>query len=105
MPELTEAQIHRLERIKNAGFELIIFPLFPKHIGVKKGNCGALLGQSAEGKLELFGQPGYVVEGNLSVLVRRGRAHYFVWKQSEIEATEERLAELENFVAELKSFL
>lgn len=105
MPDLTREQIRTLERLKEMGFELIVFPLFANYIGVKKGNCAALLGQSGAGKLEVFGEPGYLVAGNISVLVRRGAARYFVWKQDEIEATAERLAELERFVAELRTLL
>lgn len=105
MNDLTEHQVRTLESLNRHGFEFVVFPLFANYIGVKKYNCAALLGRTAEGKLEVFGEPGYLVEGNLSVLMRRGGVRYFVWKQREVEATEERLGELERFVAELKALL
>lgn len=105
MAELTEEQIRLLERLRERGFELMVFPRFANYIGVMKGNCAALVGLAGEGTLAVFGEPGYLVEGNISVLVRRCEARYFVWKQHELEATAERLAELESFVAELRTLL
>ena len=105
MNDLTEPQIRTLESLSRHGFEFLIFPLFANYVGVKMYNCAALLGRTAEGKLEIFGEPSYLVEGNISVLVRRGGARYFVWKQREVEATEEHLRELEKFATELKALL
>ena len=105
MNDLTEQQIRTLETLARRGFQFVVFPLFANHIGVKAGNCAALLGSTGDGKLAIFGEACYLVEGNLSVLVRRGPRRYFVWKQREVEATEERLKELGRFVAELASLL
>lgn len=105
MPDLTEEQIRALEALRARGFELMVFPRFANYIGVRKGQCAALLGQGAEGKLVIFGEPSYLVADNISVLVRRGKARYFVWKEHELEASAERLAELERFAAELKASL
>ena len=105
MNDLTEQQIRTLETLHRHGFTFVVFPLLANYIGVKKHNCAALLGRTAEGKLEIFGEPSYLVEGNISVLVHRRGASYFVWKLHEVEATAERLAELETFVTELKALL
>lgn len=105
MNDLTETQIRTLEALARLGFQFVVFPLFANYIGVKKYNCAALLGRTPDGKLEIYGEPGYVIAGNISVLVRRGTRHYFVWKQRKVEATEPRRAELERFVAELKALL
>lgn len=105
MNDLTESQIRTLESLARHGFQFVVFPLFANYIGVKKYNCAALLGRTPGGKLEIYGQPGYLVEGHISVLVRRGRARQFVWKQRKLEATAVRLEELERFVAELEALL
>ena len=51
------------------------------------------------------GQPTYLIGGNLSARVVRTDGHYFVRKQEQLEATPERLAELEAFTAELTDAL
>jgi uncharacterized protein YecT (DUF1311 family) len=45
------------------------------------------------------------VDGNFSVKLKRGSAEVFVWKKKEIEATPERVRELESFRKELQEIL
>lgn len=105
MLELTPQQTAVLERLPGAGFALVAFPLYERHVGVRKGNCAALLSPGAAGALEIFGEPCYLVEGHLSVQVRHDGREWFVWKQQQIEATPERLVELERFKEELAAAL
>ncbi len=105
MLELTPQQIAALERLAARGFEIVAFPLYASAVGVRRGNCAALLQPIDGGTMRLFADPCYLVEGNLSVRVqRRGRA-WFVWKKKQLEATRERQAELDTFAQELSELL
>jgi hypothetical protein len=55
--------------------------------------------------LKLLAPPSYLVEGNLSVRLKRGVSEVFVWKKTELSATPERLRELEGFRQELNGLL
>jgi hypothetical protein len=55
--------------------------------------------------LKLLAAPSYLVDGNLSVRLKRGPAEVFVWKKTELPATPERLHELELFRRELTDIL
>ncbi len=101
MLELTPHQLSVLERLAREGFQLVSFPLYPNAVGVRKGNCAALLGPVEGGGMKFAAVPCFLVEGNLSVRVSRG----FVWKKKLVEATPEREAELERFAAELRALL
>lgn len=104
MVELSEAQLAVLERLRERGFQFVAFPLYEQKIGVRKGNCAALL-DPTEGQLRVFAEPAYLVAGNLSVVVRMGEEKFFVWKQNRVPATPERLEELERFASELGEIL
>ena len=103
--ELTPAQITILERLHARGFEITAFPMYESVVGVRKGNCAALLAPTGSNGFAIQGQPTYLIGGNLSAHVVRADGHYFVRKQEQLEATPERLAELEAFTAELTEAL
>jgi hypothetical protein len=103
--ELTPHQVALLEGLLMHEFRAIAFPLYASRIGVRKGNCAALLEPVAPDGLRVFGEPSWLVENNLSVRVTRGGKQWFVWKKKEAEATPDRLAELARFTAELSSLL
>jgi len=102
--ELAPEHWAALERLHAAGFGLVAFPMHARYVGARKGNCAALLEPSAEG-FTIYGQPCYLVSGNLSARVTREGKQWFVWKGTQVEATAERLAELAGFVAELRALL
>ena len=104
MVELSEAQLAVLERLHARGFQFVAFPLYEQRIGVRRGNCAALL-DPIEGQLRVFAEPAYLVAGNLSVVVGVGTEKFFVWKQNRIPATPERLEELQRFGRELGEIL
>jgi hypothetical protein len=64
-----------------------------------------LLGPAENGGLQMLVPPTFLVDGNLSVKLKRGKGEVFVWKKTELEATEERLRELEEFRGELMEIL
>jgi hypothetical protein len=105
MVELTPRQMQTLERLFTAGFRPIAIPPYESALCVRRGECAALLSPVANGGLKLLAPPSYLLEGNLSVKVKKGASEVFVWKKSEITATPERLVELETFRKELTAIL
>jgi len=94
-----------LQRLVTKEFALVAFPLYANAVGVRKGSCAALLDPIANGGFRVFGEPCVLLEGNLTVRITKKEGSWFVWKKQRLEATAERLLELEIFVAELKLLL
>lgn len=105
MLTLTPQQTALLERLLAGGFVPSSFPLYPNCIGVKRGNCAALLAPEGDARMRLFGEPSYLVDGQLSVRVVRGTQEVYVWKRRELAVTVERAAEVEAFRRELLELL
>lgn len=105
MNEFNPQQIGILQRLASKEFTLVAFPLYANAVGVRKGNCAALLDPIANGGFRVFGEPCMLLEGNLTVRITEKGKSWFVWKKQRLEATAERLAELETFVTELKLLL
>jgi hypothetical protein len=103
--ELSPKQIGILEKIAAHGFAIVAFPLYASAVGVRKGNCAALLVPAPNGSMMFLGEPCWLLDGNLTVRVQRGGLQLFVWKKQEIEATFERLAEVAGFRKEIEDLL
>ncbi len=72
---------------------------------MRKGDCAALLAPVPNGGIRLLAPPSFLVEGNLSVKLTRSSGEVFVWKKKQVEATPEKLKELESFRRELTELL
>ncbi len=94
-----------MQRLVALEFVLVAFPLYANAVGVRKGSCTALLDPIANGGFRVFGEPCFLLEGNLSVRIKEKGKTWFVWKKQRLEATPERLEELERFVADVKLLL
>jgi hypothetical protein len=105
MNEFSPQQIDILERLIAKEFILVAFPLYANAVGVRKGSCAALLDPVANGGFRVFGEPCMLLDGNLTVRITEKGKSWFVWKKQRLEATAERLLELETFVAELNLLL
>jgi hypothetical protein len=105
MLEFSPQQIAILERLIAKDFSIVAFPLYANAIGVRKGNCAALLDPIPNGGFRIFGEPCILLDGNLTVRIKEKGKTWFVWKKQRLEATKERLSELDNFVAELNLLL
>jgi hypothetical protein len=105
MVEFTAQQMQVLERLFAAGFRPIAIPPYESALCVRRGECAAVLSPVPRGGLKLLAPPSYLVDGNLSVRLKRGPAEVFVWKKTELPATPERLQELELFRRELTDLL
>jgi len=105
MVEFTPQQMQVLERLFAAGFRPIAIPPYESALCVRRGECAAVLSPIANGGLKLLAPPSYLVDGNLSVRLKRGAGEFFVWKKTELPATPERLREIASFRQELTDIL
>jgi hypothetical protein len=105
MPELTPQQMKIFERLFGAGFRPIAIPPYENALCVRRGECAAVLTPVPNGGLRMLAPATYIIDGNLGVKLKKGNREVFVWKKREIEATPERLKELEAFRRELTSIL
>jgi hypothetical protein len=105
MFELSPQQTQVIERLFAAGFRPIAIPPYESVLCMRKGDCAAVLAPVSNGGFKLLAPPSYLVDGNLSVKVKRGSGELFVWKKREVAATPERLQELESFRRDLSEVL
>lgn len=103
--ELTLEQRGILERLHSHGFQIVAYPMTESYVGVRKGNCGALLQPAGPTGFKLYGEPSYLVGGNLSARTIQSDGLWFVRKGDKVPATPERTAELDAFAAELAAAL
>jgi hypothetical protein len=103
--DLTRQQAEILQRLDAQGFAIVAFPMYANYIGVRKGECAALLAPVPSGGFTIFGSPTCMVGDNMGARVRQGDGDFFVWKNEKLEATPQRTSELDKFSAELISNL
>jgi hypothetical protein len=105
MLELTPRQMEVMERLIAAGFRPIAIPPYESALCMRKGNCAAVLAPVPNAGIKLLAPPSILVDGNLSVKLKRDSGEVFVWKKKEVKATGEKLKELESFRRELAEIL
>jgi hypothetical protein len=103
-PKKVPNPAQQLQACYLAGFEIQTFDRFPDTVGLLKGNCIALVRPTEDG-LKLIGRPGWHMGEVLGVLVERAGHRVFQAKSETVEATAERLNELENFCRELEGLM
>src|ERR1700686_4737565 len=103
--ELTSVQMQVLERLFAAGFRPIAIPPYENALCVHRGECAAVLAAVENGGLRLLSPVTVMVDGNLSVKLKKAGGDVFVWKKKEVAATAERLKELEELRGELVGIL
>src|SRR5271168_2959697 len=101
MVELTAVQMETLERLFAAGFRPIAIAPYESALCVHRGECAAVLAPVKNGGLRVLAPPTLLVDGNLSVRLKRKKGDVFVWKKKEVAASEEKLKELNAFREEL----
>lgn len=79
--------------------------MYANYVGVRKGNCAALLAPVAGDQFKLHGQAAYLLGGNFSVRLTKNGAEWFVWKKEKLEVTPARLDEISAFSTELAELL
>lgn len=90
-----------LQALYLAGFELQTFELFPRAIGIVRGECIALLVPSDSG-LQLLGAPGWKIGESMGVLTTVNGRRVFQSKGETVEATDQRMELLKQFEADLR---
>lgn len=94
----------QLQRLYVEGFELETFDRFPKCVGVRRGECVALFVPTPDG-LQMLGTPGWRMGEAIGVLVEKEGRQVFQNKQEMMEATPERLQQLQRFRDDLQQAL
>lgn len=94
-----------LEKLAAEGFTLRMLPPYERHLVVEKYNCAVLLEPTPEGVWRRFSSPGYLLDGQIALLVERAGKRFFVFKSREVPAEGEPLAQYERFVRELEAML
>jgi len=105
MVDFSPQQMQIIERLFAAGFRPIAIPPYESALCMRRGECAAILSAIPNGGLKLLAPPSYLVDGNLSVRLKRGAGEVFAWKKTELPATPDRLQELESFRRELTELL
>ena len=94
-----------LENLLEQGFTFRSFPACPRHLGVEKHNCAALLELTPAGGLRQFSSAGHLLDGEITLLVERQGRGMFVYKSKQISAEGEPLESFERFLKELRATL
>jgi hypothetical protein len=105
MPEFSAQQMQVIQRLLEAGFRPIAIPPYESALCMRKGDFAAVLAPIPNAGLKLLAPPSYLVDGNFSVKLKRAQGEVFVWKSREVEATPEKVRELEAFRVELSEIL
>jgi hypothetical protein len=105
MFEFTPRQMKILEESVAAGFRPVAIPPYESALCLRRGDCAVVLSPEPTGGLRMLAPPSYILEGNLSVKLRRGNRDFFVWKKTELEVTPERANELAMFRNDLTLIL
>lgn len=91
----------QLQYLHQAGYEIQSFDRYPRHVGVVRGNCIALLEVTPDG-LHMIGAPGWRMGEVMGVLIEKDGRQIFQAKEQIQEATPERLNLLRRFGEELE---
>ncbi len=94
----------QLQRLYAAGFDMQVFDRYPKHVGVVRNGCIALLAVTDTG-LRMLGTPGWRMGELMGVQVEREGRPVFQAKGEVVDATPDRLDSLRRFRADLDQAL
>ncbi len=94
----------QLQRLYLAGFNMEVFERYPRHVGVVRDCCIALLEVTDSG-LRMVGTPGWRMGELMGVLTEQEGRQVFQAKDEVLDATPERLDTLRRFREELDELL
>ena len=101
--ELNEPQVQVLKRLFAAGFRPIAIPPCESALCLHREECAVVLSPVEGGTFRVLAPASFLVDGKFGVRIKRGGRE--VSKQKELEATPERLKELEDFQMALNELL
>lgn len=105
MFEFTPQQMQVLERLVSAGLRPIAIPPYESALCIHRGRCAVVLSPVENAGLKVIAVPSVLIDGHFAVRLKRATGDVFVWKRTEIAATLEMLAELDNFRKDLNEIL
>ena len=94
-----------IEKLVQEGFSLRSLATYPRHLAVEKYNCAALLEFKPGGKWKQFSTAGYLLDGQIALLLDRRGRRVFAYKSNELPAEGEALENFQRFQRELQSIL
>lgn len=94
----------QLARLHQAGFEFQTFERYPRAVGVIREHCIALVEATPQG-LRVLGLPGWRMGEIMGVLTENQGRKVFQAKAEVLEATPERLEQLQAFRSTLEQIL
>ena len=94
----------QLQRLYVAGFNMEVFDRYPRHVGVVRDGCIALL-EVTDAGLRMIGTPGWRMGEVMGVLTEQDGRQVFQSKNEVLDATPERLQTLDRFREELGQIL
>ncbi len=103
--DLTERQMQVMKRLFEAGFRPIAIPPYESALCLRRGDCVAVLAPVDGGGFKILAPASFLVGGKFGVRLKRAGREGFVFKGQELEATPERLRELEEFQQSLAEIL
>jgi hypothetical protein len=103
--ELTGKQMQVMQRLFEAGFRPIAIPPYESALCLRRGECAVVLAPVENGGFRVLAPASFLVNGKFGVRVRRGGKEVFVFKQQQLEVTQERLHELAEFQKSLEEIL
>jgi hypothetical protein len=105
MLELTEKHVAALHLLRENHFEIVAFPMYANHVGIRRGEYALLLATADDSRFKIFGEPSLLLAENISVRIQRDGKQLFVWKKNQAEATSARLEALSQFRADVLHLL
>ena len=94
-----------IEKLVQEGFSLRSLATYQRHLAVEKYNCAALLEFKPGGKWKQFSAAGYLLDGQIALLLERRGRRVFAYKSNELPAEGEALENFQRFQRELQSIL
>lgn len=97
--------IERLEKLKALGFSFLTLERYERQVVAERDGFAALIEYKPGGDIRQFSSAGYLIEGQIGMLITRGVESVFVAKQKEVRATPEMLARYRSFQDDLQAAL
>jgi len=94
-----------LDRLKQFGFQFLALPRYERYVATERKGFAALLEYTPEGEIRQFSAPGYLLDGQLALLVEREGQSLFVSKDRQVRADAALLEHYHRFQRDLRAAL
>ncbi|MCZ2156254.1 MAG: hypothetical protein LC114_20520 [Bryobacterales bacterium] len=103
--QLTPEILATLQRLADAGFDLVPDPELRTHYIIRRGDYLAMVERRPDGSFGGSGSPGKLTTRGFAPLVRHGEQAVFRAKRHDEPASQEEVRAIRSFAAELKQAL